>query len=79
MLCESSIVTGADIAAVLPIEQAAQVPAQTQKYDSPALSVLEKRQIMEVLSRAKSRKEAAELLGISKSTLWRKCKEFGLE
>ena len=79
VLCESSIVTGADIAAVLPIEQAAQVPAQTQKYDSPALSVLEKRQIMEVLSRAKSRKEAAELLGISKSTLWRKCKEFGLE
>ena len=79
VLCESSIVAGADIAAVLPMEQAVQVPVQTQKYDSPALSVLEKRQIMEVLSRAKSRKEAAELLGISKSTLWRKCKEFGLE
>ena len=31
-----------------------------------------------LLTRAKNRQEAADVLGISKTTLWRKCKEFYL-
>ena len=79
VLCESDLITAADIAAVLPMEQPARKPFVLQQNDDPTLSSLQKRQIMEVLSRSKSRKEAAETLGISKTTLWRKCKELGLE
>ena len=79
VLCENDIITAADIAAVLPREQAIRKPLMLQESDDPTLSGLQKRQIMEVLARSKSRKEAAEALGISKTTLWRKCKELGLE
>ena len=79
VLCESDGITGADIAAVLPIEQTMQKPFVLQESDDPTLSNLQKRQIIEVLARTSSRKEAAEMLGISKTTLWRKCKELGLE
>ena len=47
--------------------------------ENASLDSLQKRQIMDVLARAQSRKEAAEILGLSKTTLWRKCKEFGLD
>ena len=79
VICESDIITAADIAAVLPLEQAMKKPLVLQESGDPTLSSLQKRQIIEVLARAKSRKEAAEILGISKTTLWRKCKELGLE
>lgn len=79
VLSESSFITAADVDAVLPLEQAAQKPFVLQESDDPTLSSLQKRQIMEVLAHSKSRKEAAEMLGISKTTLWRKCKELGLE
>ena len=79
VLCESDRITGADVAAVLPIEQTVRKPFVLMESGDPSLSNLQKRQISEVLSRAKSRKEAAEMLGISKTTLWRKCKELGLE
>ena len=79
MLCESDRIAGADVAAVLPIEPAVRKPFVLMESGDPTLSSLQKRQIAEVLSRAKNRKEAAEMLGISKTTLWRKCKELGLE
>jgi len=79
VLCESSSIAAADVTAVLPIQQAVKKPFVLQENDDPTLSSLQKRQITEVLARAKSRKEAAEMLGISKTTLWRKCKELGLE
>lgn len=79
VLCESNRITGADVAAMLPMEQHANAaPIPSPPRDDSTLNQLQKRQIMEVLARAKSRKEAAEMLGISKTTLWRKCKELGL-
>jgi len=79
VLCEREIITAADVAAVLPLERGGSEPAVLSDGSSPSLSGLQKRQITEVLARAKSRKEAAEILGISKTTLWRKCKELGLD
>ena len=79
MLCESDLITAADVDAVLPLEQPVRKPFILQQNDDPTLNSLQKRQIIEVLARSKSRREAAETLGISKTTLWRKCKELGLE
>jgi transcriptional regulator with PAS, ATPase and Fis domain len=78
VLCENDMITAAEVDAVLPMERINKKPFVLQKSEYPTLSGLQKRQIVEVLSRTSSRKEAAELLGISKTTLWRKCKEFGL-
>ena len=79
VLCESDMILAADADAVLPVEQNARTPFVLQHDDDPSLNSLQKRQITEVLAHCKNRKEAAEMLGISKTTLWRKCKEFGLE
>ena len=79
VLCESDTIMVQDVAAVLPSEQPVRRVSGVRDNGDPSLSGLEKRQILEVLSRTKSRKEAAEILGISKTTLWRKCKELGLE
>ena len=79
VLCENDIITVADIATVLPINTAVQERLVAQEGSDLTLRRLQKRQIAEALARASSRKEAAEMLGISKSTLWRKCKEMGLE
>ena len=79
MLCENDIITATDLAAVLPIDPVEESPFASQGNGDFTLRRLQKRQIAEALSRASSRKEAAEMLGISKSTLWRKCKEMGLE
>lgn len=79
VLCENDIITATDLAAVLPIDPVEESPFASQGNGDFTLRRLQKRQIAEALSRASSRKEAAEMLGISKSTLWRKCKEMGLE
>ena len=77
VLCESDRVEAADIRMVLPIAHpVSQEPRQTICTDLEEMSRL---QIIDVLSKTNSRKEAAELLGISKTTLWRKCKEFGIQ
>ena len=78
MLCESELIEAADVDAVLPVERLNRKPFVLQESDDPTLSGLQKRQIIEVFSRASSRREAAAMLGISTTTLWRKCKEFGL-
>lgn len=79
VLCESDLIVAGDVDAVLPIEPPARKPYVLRQDDDPTLNSLQKRQILEVLSRSKSRREAAETLGISKTTLWRKCKEMGIE
>ena len=79
VLCENDVITAADLAAVLPIGPVDENPFVSQESGDFTLRRLQKRQIAEALSRASSRKEAAEMLGISKSTLWRKCKDMGLE
>ena len=78
VLCESELIEASDVDAILPVEQINKKPFVLQESDDPTLGNLQKRQIIEVLSRTSSRKEAAEMLGISKTTLWRKCKELGL-
>ena len=79
VLCENDVVTTEDIGVVLPAGQAPSRAFLLRDTESASLDSLQKRQIMDVLARAQSRKEAAEILGISKTTLWRKCKEFGLD
>lgn len=79
VLCEGDQITGEDVVAVLHLPSVSQKAFALQNGSDPSLSGLQKRQIIEVLARTSSRKEAAEILGISKTTLWRKCKEFGLE
>jgi len=54
--------------------------AQTEEgidADAPTLDVLEKRYIMKILNRCNGNKEqTAEILGINKSTLWRKLQSW---
>ena len=78
VLCESTEISGADVDAVLPVETVVRQSFEVREDGDPTLDSMEKRQIIEVLARCKSRKEAAEILGISKTTLWRKCRELGL-
>ena len=79
VLCEGNIITADDIASVLPVETAYSKPLVPQDQNDSSLDGLQKRQIIDVLSRASSRKEAAGMLGISKTTLWRRCRELGLD
>lgn len=78
VLSESDLITTRDISAVLPTERQKAVSMAVSDRSDSSLSTLEKRQIIEVLSKASSRSEAAEMLGISKTTLWRRCKELGI-
>ena len=78
VLCENNSIGAADVSAVLTIDLAPHQPGIIRETDHPTLSDLQRKQIADVLARSASRKEAAEKLGISKTTLWRKCKEFGL-
>ncbi|MDY6849023.1 MAG: sigma-54 dependent transcriptional regulator [Thermodesulfobacteriota bacterium] len=56
------------------------VPAQTSDGKPLAMEEAEKNHILQVLAQCGGRKgEAADLLGINKSTLWRKMKRFGIE
>ena len=68
-----------DIAGVLPAERKHETPPQAAGNETPNLKNLQRRQIAEVLAKTGSKKEAAQILGISKTTLWRKCRELGLE
>ncbi len=80
VLCEGTEITANDMSMLLPVEQPKPKPIHIpDSGDDISLKNLERRQIEEVLAHASSRKEAADLLGISKTTLWRKCKELGLE
>ena len=81
VLCEGNTVSTEDILSVLPIrrkQSPVQETAINMEGGEVALRDVTRRQITEVLARAKSRQEAADLLGISKTTLWRKCKEYNL-
>ena len=81
VLCEGDTVSTEDILAVLPVRRKATAPVAPEAdagINDASLRDLTRRRIVEVLERARSRQEAAELLGISKTTLWRKCKEYGL-
>ena len=81
VLCEGSSINTEDILAVLPIHRKQKTPESMP--DQPEVSAgtlkeLTRRQIVDVLNRTKNRQEAADMLGISKTTLWRKCKEYNL-
>ena len=78
VLSENDLITSRDLSVVLPPEQSRIVLTAIPDCTDSSLSSMEKRQIIEVLSKASSRGEAAEMLGISKTTLWRRCKELGI-
>ena len=80
MLCENDTINVTDVEAVLPMmgRGGKQLALVAVNGGDSSLSQLNKQQIIDVLAHSASRKEAAKILGISKSTLWRKCKEFGL-
>ena len=85
VLCETDTITAQEMEACLPFSIAPPPPAPPEDPAAPrdiaggTLESLEQRRIREVLATAKSRKKAAEILGISKTTLWRRCKELGIE
>ena len=79
VLCEGEEILPDDVAAVLPVTPGRESVLRPAESESPSLKSIERRQIAEVLAGAGSKKEAAEILGISKTTLWRKCRELGLE
>lgn len=79
VLCNGDRINGEDVAAALHLPSVANAGFAIQANGDPSLSGLQKRQITEVLARTSSKKEAAAILGISKTTLWRRCKELGLE
>ena len=80
VLCENDTINVTDVEAVLPMmgRGGKQLALVAVNGGDSSLSQLNKQQIIDVLAHSASRKEAAKILGISKSTLWRKCKEFGL-
>ena len=80
VLCDDSEITASAIEAVLPAARpSAKVSPIPEGEQDISLSRLQRQRIIEVLSQTRSRKEAAAILGISKTTLWRRCKELGLE
>lgn len=79
VLCNSDRIASEDVVAALHLPSVGNAGFAIQTNGDPSLSGLQRRQIMEVLARTPSKKEAAAILGISKTTLWRKCKELGLE
>lgn len=78
VLCESDVVNAEDIEMVLPRQNQSE-PVPVFAPDCSDLKELSRQQILRVLSSTDSRKAAAEMLGISKTTLWRKCKQYGIE
>ncbi|MBQ8093945.1 MAG: sigma 54-interacting transcriptional regulator [Clostridia bacterium] len=77
VLCESEVVTPEDMAMVLPLPKSAK-PAPVPPTQFSDLEELNRLQILHVVQTAGSRTKAAQILGISKTTLWRKCKEYGI-
>lgn len=56
-----------------------QASPQLLTEDQPSLEALERRYILEVLERQQgNREQTARILGINKSTLWRKLKQYGV-
>lgn len=78
VLCESDVVNAEDIEMVLPRQNQSE-PVPVFAPDCSDLKELSRQQILRVLSSTDSRKAAAEMLGISKTTLWRKCKQYGID
>ena len=84
-MCEEDEITAADLSAALPAgraDAAAGRPEGTrplpEKAAADSLREMERERIRQVVSRTASRQEAAELLGISRATLWRRCRELGI-
>lgn len=79
VLSEGESVTARDVDDVLPREIAgADAPSAPASPSGSSLEALSRQRIIEVLNKTASRREAAELLGISKTTLWRRCRELGI-
>ena len=82
VLSEGSTITEEDMVSVVSVlrSSVADIPAPLPSTEAnTTLSSLEAQRIRQVLSQTKNRGEAAMRLGISKTTLWRRCKELGLE
>lgn len=84
VLCDHSVITYEDVCQVLPIEERrAAERSAGEDADAPdrpnLLPRMEERLILEVLAQTGGNKTlAAKLLGMSKTTLWRRLKEFRL-
>lgn len=79
VLNEDGVIDAADVDEVLPAEPpAAASPAPMNAGEVPTYGPLRREHILDAIARTSNRREAAELLGISKTTLWRRCRELGI-
>ena len=61
-------------------EEAGQLPGGVHRMDLSPAEALEAEDILDALRRSRFRRaEAAEVLGVSRTTLWRKMKQYGLD
>ena len=78
VLSEADRVTAQDVLTVRPAQRPRRPAAEAPEDMNASLRELTRRRVTEVLACAQSRQEAADMLGISKTTLWRKLKEYDL-
>ena len=81
MASATPVPPGPQASPALPVPSAPPAPQQEQKQDGPLVSLaeMEKQHILRALELAgDNRTLAADMLGISRSSLWRKLREYGV-
>ncbi len=82
VLCEADTISEEDMRSVLPrqpakVDQAQAIPPPLSDI-ADNIDEMRRRRLWETIASTPNRAEAAKRLGISKTTLWRRCRELGI-